>query len=189
LDGETAAARLTTLKIWQIGCLAGALTTTSLAAIYQIADSQPGVATPNARVAEAFGAVPRNVTAVLTELRAALPAATADAKAEPRPSANAIVAAEFADAAPDSVMPSAVTDSPPQARILQASASLDDVPADTLARPQLDGPPAASPNPDEGERSYLKYYVYSEVPPPEKPAKIALAALKGVPLGTPVQEI
>jgi Transglycosylase SLT domain len=35
----------------------------------------------------------------------------------------------------------------------------------------------------------LKYYVYSETPPPEKPAKIALAALSGVPLGTPVQEI
>ncbi|HMI14380.1 MAG TPA: transglycosylase SLT domain-containing protein, partial [Bradyrhizobium sp.] len=32
-------------------------------------------------------------------------------------------------------------------------------------------------------------YVYSEIPPPEKPAKIALAALSRVPLGTPIQEI
>ena len=69
------------------------------------------------------------------------------------------------------------------------------MPALTLRRPnneatsQQDRPPAASPNPDEGELSYLKYYVYSEIPPPEKPAKIALAALSDVPLGTPVQEI
>src|SRR6201999_1520071 len=43
--------------------------------------------------------------------------------------------------------------------------------------------------PDEGELAYLKYYVYSETPPPVKPAKIALAALSGVPQGTPIQEI
>ena len=55
--------------------------------------------------------------------------------------------------------------------------------------PRQDGPPAASPNPDQREPSYLKYYVYSEIPPSEKPAKIALAALRNVPLGTPVQEI
>ena len=36
---------------------------------------------------------------------------------------------------------------------------------------------------------YLKDYVYSEIPPPEKPAKIALTALRHVSLGTPVQEI
>ena len=54
---------------------------------------------------------------------------------------------------------------------------------------RLDGLPATSVNSDQGELSYLKYYVYSETPPPEKPAKIALAALRGVPLGTPVQEI
>ncbi len=52
-----------------------------------------------------------------------------------------------------------------------------------------DGPPAASPNPEENEFRYLKYYAYSELPPPEKPAKIALTALSDVPLGTPVQEI
>ena len=189
MDGETAAARLTTLKIWQIGCLAGALTTTSLAAVYQTAVSGSDAATPNARVAEAFGAVPRNVTAVLTDLRAAFPAATAEAAVDTRPSANAIVAAEFLDAAPTSVLPSDATSSLPEQRTLLASAAPDDTASENLAKPQLDGPAAASPNPDDGEKSYLKYYVYSEIPPPEKPAKIALAALKGVPLGTPVQEI
>ena len=73
--------------------------------------------------------------------------------------------------------------------MLQASASLEAVPPENEATPQQDRRPAASPNPDKGELPYLKYYVYSEIPPPEKPAKIALAALRDVPLGTPVQEI
>ncbi|TAI67740.1 transglycosylase [Bradyrhizobium sp. Leo170] len=72
--------------------------------------------------------------------------------------------------------------------MLQASASLEAVPPENEATPQQGRPPA-SPNPDEGELPYLKYYVYSEIPPPEKPAKIALAALSDVPLGTPVQEV
>jgi hypothetical protein len=177
------------LKIWQIGCLAGALTTSSLAAVHQIAISASDVATPNARVADAFGAVPSNATALLTNLRAAVPTPALEAKVDTRLSPNAIVAAEFNDAAPASVMPSDVSSSPPQERMLLANASPDASLSENEATPRQDGPPAASHNPDEGEASYLKYYVYSEIPPPEKPAKIALAALKDVPLGTPVQEI
>ena len=72
--------------------------------------------------------------------------------------------------------------------MLQA-ASLEAASPENSATLQQDRPPVASPNPDEGKPSYLKYYVYSEIPPPEKPAKIALSALSDVPLGTPVQEI
>jgi len=149
---------------------------TSLAAIHQIAISRPSVATPNARVADAFSAIPLNVTTVLTAVRTASPAPAIEAKFDTRSSANAIVAAEFSAAAPEAVMPSDVTSSLRQGRMLQARASLEAV-------------PRASPNPDEGELQYLKYSAYSESPPPEKPAKIALAALRQVPLGTPVQEI
>jgi hypothetical protein len=188
-NGDTAAPRQAKLKIWQAGCIAGALTATSLVPIHQIAVSHPSVASPNARVADAFGAIPLNVTNVLTNLRAELPAPVIEAKDDTRPSANAIVAAEFSDAAPDSVMPSVTNSSLRQDRILEANASLDTTPTENEARLQQDSPPAASPNPNENETSYLKYYVYSEIPPPEKPAKIALAALKDVPLGTPVQEI
>ena len=186
--GNRAAARLATLKIWQASCIAGALTATSLAAIHQIAVSPPSVATPNTRVADAFSAIPLNATTVLN-LRAELPAAAAEAKFDTRSSANAIVAAEFSDAAPQSVMPSDETSSPRQERMLEANASLDAVPVDNEAMPRLDGPPAVSPNPDQREPSYLKYYVYSEIPPSEKPAKIALAELRNVPLGTPVEEM
>jgi Transglycosylase SLT domain len=152
---------------------------TSLAAIHQIAVSRPSVATPNARVADAFSAIPPNVTTV----RAASPAPAVEAKLDTRSSPNAIVAAEFSDAAPDAVMPSDVTSS------LQARASLEAAPPENEAMSQQDRPLAASPKPDEGELPYLKYYVYSESPPPEKPAKIVLAALSDIPLGTPVQEI
>jgi hypothetical protein len=37
--------------------------------------------------------------------------------------------------------------------------------------------------------SYLADYAYSEVPPDEKPADTVLAALKDVPIGTPIEEI
>src|ERR1700730_13300428 len=187
--GNRAAARLATLKIWQASCIAGALTATSLAAIHQIAVSRPSVATPNARVADAFSAIPLNVTTVLTNLRAALPVPAIEAKFDTRSSANAIVAAAFSDAAADAVMPSDVSGSLRKGPMLQARASLDDAPRENEAMLQQDRPPPASPNPDEGELPYLKYYVYSETPPPEKPAKIALAALSDVPLGTPIQEI
>jgi hypothetical protein len=155
--------------------------------IAQIAVSRPSGATPNTRVADAFSDIPLNVTTVLKNVRAALPAPVIEAKFDTRLSANAFVAAEFRVAVPDAVMPSDVTLR--QGRMLRARASLEAVPPEDEATPQQGGLPAASPNPDEGELAYLKYYVYSESPPPEKPAKVALAALRDVPLGTPVQEI
>jgi soluble lytic murein transglycosylase-like protein len=162
---------------------------TSHAAIHQIAVSRPSFATPNARVADAFSAIPLDVTTVLTNLRAELPAPAIKAKFDTRSSANAIVAAAFSDAVADAVMPSDVTGPLRHGPRLQASASLDAAPRENETMSQQDRPPPASSNPDEGELWYLKYYVYSETPPPVKPAKIALAALSHVPLGTPIQEI
>jgi len=151
--------------------------------IAQIGISRPDDATPDARVADAFSAIPLNVTTILTNVRAALPAPNIEAEFDTRSSANAIVAAEFS--ALDAVMPPDVTSS----QRLQARASLEAAPPENEATSQQDRPLAASPNRDKGELAYLKYYVYSESPPPEKPAKIALAALRDVPLGTPIQEI
>ena len=84
MNGGTAAARLATLKIWQVSCFAGALIATPLAAIHQIAVSRPSVATPNARVDDAFSAIPLNVTTVLTNALAALPAPVLKAKFDTR---------------------------------------------------------------------------------------------------------
>jgi len=37
--------------------------------------------------------------------------------------------------------------------------------------------------------SRLAYYAFSEIPPDERPAELALEAMKGIPVGTPVEEI
>ena len=54
-------------------------------------------------------------------------------------------------------------------------------------------PSAADAAPDAApaaqDFSYLAYYAYSEVPPETKPADTVLAALKDIPVGTPVEEI
>lgn len=46
--------------------------------------------------------------------------------------------------------------------------------------------PAAAPSQD---LTYLKYYVYSEIPPDPRPADIALDFFRDIPVGTPLEEI
>jgi hypothetical protein len=48
---------------------------------------------------------------------------------------------------------------------------------------------SAEVTPPRLDLSYLAYYAYSEVPPDIKPADTVLAALKDIPVGTPVEEI
>jgi hypothetical protein len=45
------------------------------------------------------------------------------------------------------------------------------------------------PSPDTPNFAYLAYYVYSETPPPEKPAHTVLNALSSIPQGTVLEEI
>jgi hypothetical protein len=44
-------------------------------------------------------------------------------------------------------------------------------------------------DPSKQDFSYLNFYVYSEVPPKQKPADTVLASLKDIPVGTPIEEI
>ena len=48
---------------------------------------------------------------------------------------------------------------------------------------------ASKPAPVTQDFRYLIYYVWSELPPAEKPAAIVLRSLKATPVGTPVEEI
>jgi hypothetical protein len=48
---------------------------------------------------------------------------------------------------------------------------------------------ASNPAPVTQDFRYLIYYVWSELPPAEKPADIVLRSLKDTPVGTPVEEI
>jgi hypothetical protein len=65
------------------------------------------------------------------------------------------------------------------------------LPAREAARLQNDSSPLlADPvSAAKAELPYLAYYVYSEVPPAKKPADVAVEALSGIPLGTPLEEI
>jgi hypothetical protein len=55
-----------------------------------------------------------------------------------------------------------------------------------LESPQNDSAASAAPKKD---LSYLRFYAYAEIPPPEKPADTVLDTMKDVPIGTPVEEI
>src|SRR6201984_279059 len=48
---------------------------------------------------------------------------------------------------------------------------------------------ASNPAPVTRDFRYLIFYVWSELPPAEKPADIVLSSLKDTPVGTPVEEI
>jgi hypothetical protein len=48
---------------------------------------------------------------------------------------------------------------------------------------------ASNPAPMTQDFRYLTYYVWSELPPAEKPTDVVLSSLKATPVGTPVEEI
>jgi len=47
----------------------------------------------------------------------------------------------------------------------------------------------SGPSPRKGDFSHLAYYVFSEIPPDEKPADTILKTMEGLPVGTPLEEI
>ncbi len=62
----------------------------------------------------------------------------------------------------------------------------------TAHEAKLEDSPQASPidsTPPKRDFSYLAYYAYAEVLPDQKPADTVLETLKGIPVGTPVEEI
>jgi hypothetical protein len=160
------------MKAWQLSCVVGAMALICVAAGWRIAGTQqiavpPTMAAPPMAMVAKFAAVSTNTTVV--------------AKASTT-SPSALIGAAFsalARIAPTSLdVTGAVAKGPVLA--LTEEDRVED------ARPEL---PASPANAARGALPYLKYYVYSELPPPEKPAKIALQALSDVPLGTPVEEI
>jgi hypothetical protein len=90
-----------------------------------------------------------------------------------------------ADAAP-SIAPAEIADTPTGPKL--ASLDPQDVTQSLPAARDASGdvPKAALPTQDF---RYLIYYVWSELPPAEKPAQVVLRSFKDIPLGTPVEEI
>ncbi|MGB6537938.1 MAG: transglycosylase SLT domain-containing protein [Xanthobacteraceae bacterium] len=123
------------------------------------------------------------------------PVATAAPELSTRP-ARFIIDTEFRAAAPNGVASTVTTGSLAPSGMVLAYAAPDDglphikpvsvQPASLQPQPSPVPGPAA---PAARHESFLKYYPFSEVPPQRKPAEIVMDELKGVPLGTPIEEI
>ena len=161
---------------------------------------------PTARVEEAFSVIPLNTTTILARFDSTPAAATPAATRPPvdRPisiAPNMLVAAEFRAAWPDALSTNGEEAALSHGRVLAYAdttgsiPSLDDAPEPAAIHTDRAPVPSGKPAPEgstawaKQELPYLKYYVYSELPPPEKPPAIALAAMSDVPLGTPADEI
>jgi hypothetical protein len=161
------------MKVWQLSCVVGATAAVSVGTGWWIASTQPIAApptvmvVPTAMVAAKFDAVATNTTVV--------------AKAGTM-SPSALIGAAFSALGRDAPTSLDMTGTLPKGPAL---ALTEDNPVQDAGAALPAGPAAAA----RGALPYLKYYVYSELPPPEKPANIALRALSDIPLGTPLQEI
>jgi soluble lytic murein transglycosylase-like protein len=167
------------VEIWQLVAVVGATTAVTAVAICQIAAMRPSTPPRNAIVEASFNAAPPNTTTVVAKFTAMSP--------------NAIVDAAFDAAAQSAPAHAEVTASLSPGPMLafaedEAAALLPDR---DHASPQEDRSPSAADSAEAAKRElpYLKYYVYSEVPPERKPADTVLESLSTVPLGTPLEEI
>ena len=110
------------------------------------------------------------------------------AAAEPdivaRPASAALSDTTGTISPPETPLPSEEKASIPDPKKDQARLEREDVAIRDFAD-QPTSPDPAAPKPD---LKYLPYYVYSELPPEKKPADILLDSLKGVPMGTPIEE-
>jgi hypothetical protein len=118
-------------------------------------------------------------------------AAPALAAAVPEPSAGPGPAAE------PGVMPAAVSGPSLMAKAVVGDDPVETKPADTGHRDAAQLVPTTCDASADATRAapatqdfrYLICYVWSELPPAEKPAAVVLRSLKDIPIGTPVEEI
>ena len=165
------------MKVFQATCIVGAIAFTGM--IHQFGGNAPRATVPDA--------MPEAAVSAETPAAPALSAAVPEASVGP----GTALGAELGS------VPGAV--SRPS---LMAKAEIGDDAVDTKAV-DLGHHDAAQPVPTTHDASgevsnsapltqdfrYLIYYVWSELPPPEKPADIVLNSLEDTPVGTPVEEI
>lgn len=166
------------MKAVQVVGIAGAIAFVVM--IRQFGGDTPPVAAPTATPAaviqartppaNAFAAVAPEVAARFTTVLAQGSASATATAAEPP-----IARAEITD---DSTMKLAAIS--PQEVVAPMGSASD-------AAPKSDGPSTSAPAAQDFQ--YLIYYVWSELPPAEKPADVVLRSFKDIPVGTPVEEI
>jgi hypothetical protein len=168
------------MKAWQVACIMGAIACTG---IYLAAGNTPAATVPSA-TPEAAVPDPMPVAAVNT----VKPAPSVAMRVEPS------AGAQQAPAESGWVMAWATGPLIASAEVAGYSsgpklASLGH--QDVVLPPTSRDAPGDASNTAQGTQDfrYLIYYVWSEIPPAEKPAQIVLNSLKDIPVGTPVEEI
>src|SRR5215813_11980095 len=160
------------MKALQVTCIVGAITFTGI--IHQVGGNTPGATVPDAmpEAAETSGApmlsaVPEAPAGPGTALVAEL-GSVPGAVSGPSLMAKAEIGA-------DSIETKSVD--------LGHHDAAQPVPTTRDASDD-----ASNPAPVTQDFRYLIYYVWSELPPAEKPADIVLSSLKDTPVGTPAEE-
>jgi Transglycosylase SLT domain len=151
------------MKALQAICVVGAVTFTGM--IYLIGGNTPSATVPEPAVSAETHEAPA--------LSAAVPEASGGALGSVPATVSRLPL----------MVPAEIGDGPIETKPGQLDAAQ---PAPTTRDASGD---ASNPVPVTQDFRYLIYYVWSELPPAEKPAAIVLRSLKDIPVGTPVEEI
>jgi len=161
------------MKALQAICIVGAITFTGM--IHQVGGSPPGASVPNA--------MPEAAVSAETPGAPALSVAVPETSAGPGTVRGAeLGSVPGAGSGPSLMAPAKIGED----SIETKSADLGH---HDVAQPEPTTSNASNPAPVTQDFRYLIYYVWSELPPAEKPADIVLRSLKDTPVGTPVEEI
>ncbi len=161
------------MKALQATCIVGAITFTGM--IHQVGGNTPGATVPDA--------MPEAAVSAETPGAPALSAAVPEASAGPGSALGAELGSVPRAVAGPSLM---AKDNSIETKSVDLGRHDAAQPVPTTRDASDD---ASNPAPVTQDFRYLIYYVWSELPPAEKPADIVLRSLKDTPVGTPVEEI
>src|SRR6267154_484092 len=165
------------MKALQATCIVGAITFPGM--IHQVGGNKPGATVPDAMSEAAVSAE--------TPGAPALSAAVPEASAGPGTALGAeLGSAPGAVSGPSLMAKAEIGDDSFEAKWMALGHHDAAQPMPTTHDAPDDAP---KPAPVTQDFRYLIYYVWSELPPAEKPAAIVLSSLKDTPVGTPVEEI
>src|SRR5262249_50351770 len=163
------------MKALQAACIVGVIAFAGM--IHQVGGNTPGATVPDA--------MPQAAVSAETPGAPALSAAVPEAPAGPETALGAELGSVPAPVSGPSLMAKAeIGDTSIETR------SLDLGHHDAIQTvPTTRGASDDASNAVTQDFRYLIYYVWSELPPAEKPGDIVLRSLKDIPVGTPVEEI
>jgi soluble lytic murein transglycosylase-like protein len=179
------------MKAWLAACIVGAMTFTGT--FYLLGANAPAVTVPDAIAEAAIG----DETPAWPALAAAVPVALADVAAAPEAASVTEPGAVTGTVSAPPVLAQVETgdgrSEPKSADARPADTKLASLGPQDAAQPVLAtrdaSDVAATPAQAPQDFKYLIYYVWSELPPAEKPAATVLKSFKEIPVGTPVEEI